>query len=152
MYAGTKAQSGAGSVLNILTGSPLEPTLVGEITKLTQSGKKNQTADCTNLESTADEFIGTLLSPGNYAITMNRVPGDPGQILILAAFNTYPPSTASFSIVLRKSPTQTTTGDTYSFVAIVEEFNDISDVDPKKQIMTTASLKVSGPIGFVEGS
>ena len=145
-YTGSQAQGGSQTTLSI--GST--PTLIGEITGFTQSGKQNKTDDTTNLESTAEEFIPTLLSPGKYTINLNRVPGDAGQAALLAAFNNK--TISPFVITLPKTSAQTTKGDTYSFNALVEEFNDVSDVKPDKKITSQAALKVSGPITFTAGS
>jgi hypothetical protein len=143
-YTGSKAQSGSQTTLAIAS------TLVGEITDIGQSGKANATDDSTNLESTAEEFLATLLKPGNFKITMNRVPGDAGQAAMLSAFNTQ--ATAAFTITLPKTSSQSTTGDKYAFNALVEEFNDLGSVRPDKKITTEAALKVSGPITFTAGS
>lgn len=160
-YNGTKAQSGAGTSLFINTGTASSPTwtLVGEVTDLGQSGKSNKSDDATNLESAAEEFIPTLLSPGSFKITMNRVqstsgdaPGDAGQVAMLASFNATPPTVLLYKITLPKSASQTTMGDTYQFSAMVEEFEDIGTIKADKKISTTASLKVSGPITLTAGS
>jgi hypothetical protein len=153
-YTQSKAQSGNGSILNINTGTASSPTwvLVGEITDLAQSGKTNKTDDVTNLESKAEEFIPTLLSPGKWALTMNRISGDAGQTALLASFNALPPTIMPYEVVLPKNASQTTTGDTFTFSALVEEFNDVGTVKADKKVSTVASLKVSGVITLTVGS
>ena len=145
-YTGSKAQTGNQTTLGI----GATPTIIGEITNLSQSGKQNATDDVTNLESVAEEFIATLLKPGKWDITMNRVQGDAGQLALLAAFNGM--TISSFTVQLPKTTTQLTAGDKYVFNSLVEEFDDISDVKPDKKITSKASLKVSGAITFTAGT
>jgi hypothetical protein len=151
-YTGSQAQSGALTVLAINTGTVQTPvyTTVGEITDLNQTGKANKTDDTTNLNSTAEEFIPTLLSPGGFNVTLNRVPGDAGQTAVLASFNGK--TVVLYKITLQKSATQTTTGDSYAFSALVEEWNDLGSVKADKKIATQGKLKVSGPITFTAGT
>lgn len=145
-YTGSKAQSGSQTILAI--GST--PTTIGEVTNLSQSGKQNATDDTTNLQSLGEEFIATLLKPGKWDVTLNRVSGDAGQLLLVAAFNAA--TVGPFTITLPKTPTQTTSGDKYAFTALVEELDDVSDVKPDKKVTTKASLKVSGAITFTAGT
>ena len=153
-YTGSKAQSGAQTIININTGTVSTPvwTLIGEVTDIGQSGKQNKTDDVTNLESTAEEFIPTLLSPGNFKIPVNRVQGDAGQIAVLASFNALPPTVVLYQIILPKTPSQSVSGDKYQFSAMVEEFNDLSTIKADKKITSSIGLKVSGPITFTAGS
>jgi hypothetical protein len=151
-YTGSKAQTGLGSILAINTASSGTPvyTTIGEITKLNQSGKKNNTDDVTNLESTDEEFITTIPSPGTYAFTVNRVSSDAGQAALLTAFNSG--AKTLFKITMPLAPGQTTTGDTQAFTAIVEDYNDSGSIEPKKTVTVEGSLKVSGAITFTAGS
>jgi hypothetical protein len=145
-YTGSKAQSGSQTTLAI--GST--PTTIGEVISISQSGKSNATDETTNLQSTGEEFIATILRPGKWDITMNRVPGDAGQTALTTAFNgkTVDP----YTIQLPKSSAQSSTGDKYTFSALVEEMDDLSDVSPAKKITSKVSLKVSGSITFTAGS
>jgi hypothetical protein len=145
-YTGTKAQSGSQTTLSV----GATPTLVGEITDLAQSGKMNKTDDATNLESPGEEFIATLLAPGSWTITLNRVPGDAGQALMLTDFNSK--VIDSFTVQIAKTATQTVSGDKYAFSALVEEWNDVSSVKADKKITTQGKLKVSGSITFTAGT
>jgi|ERR1700722_17802049 len=151
-YTGSKAQTGDLTTLSINTGTVTTPvyTLVGEITDLQQSGKMNATDDVTNLQSTAEEFIATLLKPGKYDLTLNRISGDAGQVAVLASFNAQ--TTLLYQIQLLKNSTQTTTGDKFVFTSLVEEFDDISSMKADKAIKSKVGLKVSGPITLTVGS
>jgi hypothetical protein len=150
-YPGSAAQTASGTAFSINTGTVTTPvyTLIGELINPRQTGAKNNTAEVTNLQSTAEEFISTLPSPGNWEFTCNRVTGDTGQIAVLASFNNK--TKVLYKLVLPLSPAQTTTGDSYVFSAIVETFA-ISDIDPKKAITITGSLKVSGGTTFTAGT
>jgi len=147
-YTGTKAQSGNQTQVSI--GST--PTLVGEVSDFTQSGTQNKSEDATNLESTAEEFIPTILTPGKFAGVMNRISGDAGQQAVRTAFTSVPPAIAAFTVQLPKTSAQTSTGDKYTFNALVEEFNDLGKISPTGIIKTQFSLKISGPITFTAGS
>ena len=145
-YTGSKAQTGNQTTLGI----GATPTIIGEITNLSQSGKQNATDDTTNLQSIAEEFLATLLKPGKWDVTYNRVSGDAGQVALLTAFNAM--TISSFTVQLPKTAAQTTNGDKYVFNALVEELDDVSDVKPDKKITSKAALKVSGGITFTAGT
>lgn len=151
-YTGSQAQSGDGTLLEINTGTTSTPvwTAVGEITDLQQSGKQNKTDDTTNLQSTAEEFIPTLLSPGKWALTLNRVAGDAGQVAVKASFDGK--TLKQYRITLPQLATQATNGDRYTFTSLVEEFNDLSSVKADKKVTTQGALKVSGSIAFAAGA
>jgi hypothetical protein len=177
-YTGTKAQSGNQLAVYIFgtgslasgawtfttgSGSPAAPasssvsagwSLIGEINDFTASGKQMKTDDATNLQSGAEEFIATILTPGKFAGTFNSIPGftDTGQRAVSAAFNQAPPVLATFLIVRPKGPSQTTVGDCYVFSGLVEELNDLGNVKPDKIIRTPFSIKVSGTIAQTIGS
>jgi hypothetical protein len=151
-YTGTLAQSGLGTIFAINTSATSTPTWVtiGEIINAPQSGRVAKTADATNLESLAAEFITTLVDSGNFELTVNRVVGDPGQLAVETAFEAL--ATKPFQITLPLAVSQTTTGDVYSFKAVIEEFDNISEIAPDKAIHSKIRLKVSGKITFAAGS
>jgi hypothetical protein len=153
-YTGTKSQSGNQTIVSINTGTVSSPvwTPVGEISDFTQSGVQNKSDDATNLQSTADEFIPTILTPGKFSGVMNRVSGDAGQVAVKASFNAVPPTLVQYQVQLPKLPTQSTKGDSLTFLAMVEEFNNIGNVKPDKKIATQFAFKVSGPITETLGS
>jgi hypothetical protein len=151
-YTTSKAQKGLGSSLSINTGTISTPvwTVIGEITDLTQSGKSAKNVDTTNLQSAAEEFLPTILAASTIKIPMNRVSGDAGQAAVLSAFNAL--ELVQFKVILPLTTAQTETGDSWVFLALVEEFNDIGNVKPDGKIATDASLKVSGGYTFTAGS
>src|ERR1035438_9311650 len=98
-YTKTKTQSGnqtqvlvANSGAVTSSSSSASFTLVGEITSFTQQGVTNKTDDATNLQSTAEEFIPTIETPGKFSGVMNRISNDAGQVLVKASFNAIPPT------------------------------------------------------------
>lgn len=177
-YTGTKSQSGnqlavyvfgtgavAAGVWTFTTaaGSPAPPasitpsagwSLIGEINDFALSGRQMKTDDATNLESAAEEFIPTILTPGKFAGMFNSVPGysDVGQKALAAAFNQVPPVLPTFLVMRPKGASQTTVGDCYVFSGLVEEFNDLGSVKPDKIIKTPFAIKVSGTIVITVGS
>ncbi|MGA2270325.1 MAG: phage tail tube protein [Bryobacteraceae bacterium] len=153
-YTSTQAQSGNGIILAINTGTLSSAiwTTIGEITDLAQSGKTNKSDDATNLQSSAEEFIPTILTPGSWGVTLNRISGDAGQAAVLASFNALPPTIKQYRITLPKAAGQSTSGDAFAFSAMTEEFNDLGTVKADKKISTLAKLKVSGPVVLTVGS
>src|ERR1017187_4119783 len=153
-YTGSKAQSGNQVIVNINTGTASSPTwvLIGECSDFNQQGVQNKSDDSTNLQSTAEEFIRTILTPGKFSGTMNRVSGDAGQVAVKASFNAAPPTLVQYQIVIPKTPAQSTSGDKLVFLAMVEEFNNLGTLKPDKIIKTAFSFKVSGPIVEALGS
>lgn len=151
-YNGSAAQASNLTAFNINTGSGSTPTwtVISEVTEFSVSGKANKTATVTNLQSTAEEFINTILAPGSYSLTFNRISADTGQAALYAQFVSG--DLTKFEIVLPKTAAQTSSGDTYAFTALVEQFDDLSSVTPEKQIQSKVTLKVSGPVTFTVGS
>jgi len=151
-YTETQAQSGLGTTFAINTGTASVPvwTTIGEIVTAPQSGRMVKTADATNLESLAVEWIATLVDSGTFDITTNRVAGDAGQVAVEAAFvaRTRQP----YKVTLPMTASQSTAGDTFSFSALVEESNPLADISTDKVIQDKFKLKVSGAITFAAGS
>jgi hypothetical protein len=147
-YTSSNAQTGSQTIFNIKISGSF--TVISEILDFSQSGKTNKTVEVTNLQSTGEEFLATMLSPGKYDLTYNRVSADPGQAGVVAAFNAK--AMTQFKIVLPQTPAQTTSGDTYTFTALVESLDDTASVTPTKQHTSKVSLKVSGPITFTAGA
>jgi hypothetical protein len=157
-YSGSKAQSGNQAVVSIGTGtstsSPGTLTTVGEVNDFNQSGTVNKTDDTTNFQSSAEEFIPTILSPGQFQGTMNRISGDAGQVAVKVAFNSAPPLLVPWQVQLAKNPAipQTTAGDKIVFMGLVEEFSNFGTVKPDKKVATPFRIKVSGVIVETLGS
>lgn len=147
-YSTTKAQSGRGTSLSI----GASPVLIGEIRSLTQSGNTWETSDVTNFQSGfTKEFISTILDSGEFEVTCNRVSSDVGQIALQTAFNgSGAGGLQPFVVQLLKSGTQTTTGDSIAFNALVQSSN--MSIEPTKEITSTLKLKVSGNWTLTEGS
>lgn len=154
-YTGSKAQSGFGSKLEINTGTTSSPTwvLVDECVGLTQTGTANKTDDVTNLSSTAEEFIATILSPGSWDFMMNRLTASAGvgQAAVLTSFNAATIKQYKVTLPINIPCGQTTAGDFFVFLALVEKF-PISEVKVDKKVAYTATLKISGAIVFTPGS
>ena len=148
-YTSSKSSIGLGTILSIGTtgGSPTFTT-VGEIKTIAQSGRQVSTEDVTNMQSLAKEFIPTLVESGTWDISGNRVGSDAGQIAMEAGFQGL--TLLPFKIQLPKSSTQTTTGDTFTFNALIAELDYSIAVD--KAVTFTAKLKVSGLITETAGS
>jgi hypothetical protein len=151
-YTGTHAQTALGTAIAINTGTVSTPvwTTIGEITAAPQSGRQAKTADTTNLQSLAAEFIPTLVESGMFDCTTNRVSSDAGQVAVEAAFASL--KLTMFKITLPLNVSQTTAGDTLAFLALVEESNTLGEVGPDKAILYKFKLKISGLVTLTAGS
>lgn len=148
----SKAQTGLGTTLAINTGTVSTPvwTTIAEIFDLTQNGYENETDDVTNLQSTAREFVGTILNPGMWDFTMNRVSTDTGQAAVQAALASAATKMFKLTLPINAAAGQSTQGDTYAFNGIIQKFPLAVKAD--KAIKVTGSIKVSNAITFTEGS
>src|SRR5689334_14784470 len=127
-YDGTQGGIGLGTELSIGDGaSPIGYTLVGELSELNGSGREAGTADATNFQSGAREFLATLITSGNWAFTGNRVGGDAGQLAMETAFTSL--ALHTFKIQFPKTKAQTVIGDSFTFTALVEQLNYTVGVD-----------------------
>jgi predicted secreted protein len=142
-YTGTKAQTGLGSTLSI--GSPA--VLIGEV-RSTAISASYGTVDVSNYQSVAREWIATLKDNGTCKISGSRVSSDVGQVAVEGAFASG--LVQPFTLVLDKTPVQVTSGDTYTFNAIVEEraFTVAAD----KEVDYSLSLKISNGMTLVQGA
>jgi hypothetical protein len=142
-YTTSKAVSGLATTLAI----GATPTVIGEILSISQSGRSVKTDPTTNMQSTAEEFIPTLMSPGTYDITFNRIGADAGQVAMEAAFSGL--TTSAFTIQEPKG-FFTTSGPKYTFNGIVTELN--YSYDPTKNIEGKAKIMCTGPITLTAGA
>lgn len=125
-YSGSKAQAGRGSTLAI----GATPVTIGEVTTTGISGAQWNTVDTTNMQSGPDaEFLSTIRQNGTLKVDGNRVSSDAGQIALEAAFASG--AVTPFTLTLPKTAAQTTTGDVYSFSALVEG-RDFSSTRPSR--------------------
>lgn len=149
-YSNSAAQAGYGSSLQINNGGASPPSwvTVGEVVDLTQANYENLTDDVTNLQSLAQEFIATLLNPGMWDFTVNRVTSDAGQNDLVQAFNTK--VLKQYRVVLPLAAGQSTIGDSYVFYALVQKY--AVSIKPDKKISISVSLKVSNATLFYAGS
>jgi hypothetical protein len=150
-YTGSLAQSGRGTSISIgpVTGSPPALTLIGEVTDLPFDLPKWETVDITNLESGNDsETLATIRKPATFTIKGNRVSTDAGQTAAITAYTNG--TRVPFSIVLPKTATQVTTGDTYTFTGLV--LGASFPVSPTKEVSFSLDLMTTGAVVFTAGS
>jgi predicted secreted protein len=149
-YTKSKAGIGLGTTLAVNTGTDAEPTWtpVAELKSINQSGRQVATEDVTNFQSSAREFIPTLLDAGSWDIAGSRIATDAGQLAMETAFQGL--TIKDFQIQLPKAGGQTTAGDMFEFSALIQELNySIAD---DKAVTFSAKLKVSGNIVLTPGS
>jgi hypothetical protein len=145
-YAGTLAQTGAGTIISIGTAPG---TVIGEASDLPLNRPKWATANVTNFQSGKDaEYIGTVREGATVNVKGNRVSADAGQVAVETAYQSGLATT--FLVTLPKTKLQTSAGDTITFSAIVQSF-DFS-VSPTKQVEFSIDLQVSGPSNVTPGT
>jgi hypothetical protein len=151
-YSGSLAGVGLSTVISINTGTVSSPTwtTVGELNKCVLSGRQTGDADVTNFESSAREFVPTLIESGTWDIAGNRIGGDAGQSAMETAFTTIPPVLSQFKIQLPKSGAQVSTGDSFVFKALIKELDYSIEID--KAVSLSGKLKVSGILTVTAGS
>src|SRR5678815_2352152 len=81
----TDAFIGAGTLLDIMVGSPATPLEVGEVVSIGPLARKNDRVEVTHLQSTSKEFIYGLSEGQNIEIVCNYIPTNTGQSALLAA-------------------------------------------------------------------
>lgn len=147
-YVGTQRRTAKGMVLSIGDGaSPEVFTKISELNSLELTGRQAQTDDATNFDSEEEEFIATIITPGEWSFSGSRISGDAGQQALSTAFAAL--ASHNFTVVAPKTGTQTT-GDTWAFKALVTD--DGLSFAPTKGQAISGKLKISGPLAFTEGS
>lgn len=152
-YTDSMAQAGLGSKISINTGTVTTPiwTQIFEITSGKLSGRVAKVVDVTNLQSGAAEFIVTLVDSGTFDCSGNTVQADPGQLAVESNFATLA-SNIGFKVELRKTPAQTTTGNSYTMVGVIQEWDPISDISVDKAVTFSLKIKISNTITFTAGT
>jgi len=147
-YTQSLANSGLGTIIAIKVASSF--VTIGEITDGPLSGRKLNTTDVTNFQSLAQEFKATLITSGDVKLSGNYVGTDAGQLAVETAFEAK--ATPQFQVTLPITGTQTTTGDVWTFNAIVEEWNSFGNLSPSKAVQFSGSLKISGLLSKTAGT
>src|SRR4051812_47426691 len=133
---GTKLKLGNAS-------SPESFATIAEVITLSQSGRKIDLIDVTNMDSTAvssltyREFIGGLADGGEISFTANYIPGNTTQEAFRTAFDGL---LHNWQIVLPSSL------GTWSFAGFVN--SDDKDYAIDKQLTFSGKIKISGPDTF----
>lgn len=143
--------TGKGGSLSISTGGATPTfTAIGQIQKVSSSGQKANLADITNLSSPSAfvERIPTTLDSGTLSFTVIANTADPGQLMLLAAFQ----AQTLLSCELQYPPVGTqTTGLLKTFSAYVT-----SAPMPSMAVTEAATfdceLTITGPVASTPGS
>ncbi len=144
-YVKSSAFTGLGLVLAIGNGaSPEVYTTIGEVKTSAGPQLKNDTVDVTNVQSPGGvkEFLASLTDPGEVSVTVNYVPGDPGQQAFYAAL--IAKSRVPFQLTLPPSSVETS-GDIagyWDFLGIPTEYS--IDIPLDKEATLALKIKVSG--------
>lgn len=144
----------------VLTLSPTaSPTGIAilQIKSHTIPSQKLSFATVTNTSSPSDvagtvtnEFLPTVLDPGEYMATGIFLPSDPGYQAIQTAFLSGLPN--QFQIQMKPIAGQTTTGNVYEFNAYVQEMPIPTDLSAEKDVEVKFSLKLTTVITVLVGS
>lgn len=151
---------GLGGQLSIGTqgGSPTY-TVINGIKQCKAPAGKWGTEDTTVLGTTGGfrTFVKTLCDEGEVDVSMIWESADTGQEALVTAYGTLSNSTNGgaypfkLALPVDLSGGQTTTGDTYTFNALVTEFGR-PELQPDKVILWSVRLKVTGAVTFAAGS
>jgi hypothetical protein len=153
----SKAQApGTGCVVSIggVTGGTDTFVAVGEVSNAKFSGAKRGVIEVTNFDSGGiAQKLGTVLDSGQVHLSVVRVPNDPGQLAVIAAFNAQPAVAYDFKVVLpiNAADGQVTTGDTITFSAIVSSAGDF-DIEISKEATFDFVLDITGAKTYVAGA
>jgi hypothetical protein len=151
---------GMGATLSIGTQTDTPTyTVINGVKKVSPPKPKWGTEDVTTLNtaSATRVFIKTLLDPGEVTIDGEWQSADPGQVALSAALNSLSIATYGqvFPFKLALPPDlvggQVTTGDTVTFNALVTDWA-VGEVEVDKVVTFASSLKITGPITYVEGA
>ncbi|MBS1798936.1 MAG: hypothetical protein JSS95_03840 [Acidobacteria bacterium] len=143
------AFTGKGASLSISTDGTTF-TAVKQLQKITSSGQKSNFADITNLDSPSAfvETLPTTLDSGTLSSTCVANPSDPGQLMLLAAFQ----AQTKLTCKLQYPPVGTQT------VGLLKKFSAyVSSAPMPSAAVSDAStfdleLKITGPVQDVAGS
>jgi hypothetical protein len=128
-------------------------TAVGEI-KTTDPGKGQfDKEETSNFQSGLDkEYLKTMRDNGAPKLSGNRVGSDAGQLAVVAAYNDGDNSyMIQITLPINKKAGQTTTGDIYTYDALVMH-QSFGPVEVNKAIPFECELQITGPFTFVAGS
>jgi hypothetical protein len=123
---------------------------VFELKQSNRTGQKFGTEEVTNFNSAGvAEKVKTILDPGQWAVSGNRVSSDVGQTALRAAFLD-PIGLYMFKLTYDLAPGQTATADVETFNALVTTFD--TTVGVGKTVVISTTLDISGPPTFTEGA
>jgi hypothetical protein len=146
-YTKSKARTGRSTIISIggVTGAGGSETFtpIFEITKSPFGGSSWNKIDRSNFNSGTDEEKGKgMRDPGQVTLEGNDVDDDPGQILLLAAYNDGD-NPYDFK-VQTKATTGYSAGTIYLFSALVMSFD--RTVELKADRTFSSKLEISGPV------
>lgn len=141
----TVAITGAGATLSI----GATPTVINYWETISPSGQKTNTVAITNASSPVagtaglltSEMLPTIIDSGTWDLAMKYVPSDPGQAALLDAAQNG--TLEPFTLLLKKSASQTTSGTSIAFSAFVTSL-PVPDVQYDKEVTVKVTLTVSG--------
>jgi hypothetical protein len=155
-YTGTKGQvSGIGAVISIgeVTGTSGTETFttIGEVTDVKFTGRKRDTVDVTSFGSGGvKRKLGTILDYGSATLTTIRVPGDAGQLAVIAANVAGVAYDFKIQLPVDTEAGQSTTGDLITASGIVTESN--FDISLTKASEFTFTIEWDGAYTVTAGS
>lgn len=123
---------------------------IGEVKTATPVDAKFSTENVSNFDSNIDEeYIKLMRNNGQIKVSGNRVSSNAGQLAVVAAFNDAN-NPYQFQVTLPKRPDQTTTGDVYTYAALV--MGQSFQVETAKAVTFDLELQITGPVTFTAGS
>lgn len=151
-YTGSKAKAGRGTIVSIggvtgATGTEVW-TPIGELSTASFTGSSWGTDDTSNFDSGVDEeFIATMRNNGELSLDGNVVDTDPGQIALVAAYNSG--SKYDFKVQQQPGPGETT-GTLRAFSGLVLSYDETTTT--KNKAGFSVKVKISGAITVTPGA
>jgi hypothetical protein len=153
--ASKAVSSGAlGTVCSIgsVTGGTDTFTPMGSIMDFKPSGRKRNVIDVTTFDSLGvARKLGTVLEGGDITLSFQAVPNDPGQLAAYAAFVDGEAYDFKIQLPVNKKAGQTTTGNSYTFSAIVSQC-EMPSVSVTKEDEFSMTLTLDGDYTTTQGS
>ena len=134
----TGAFSAQGSIITV---NGIE---IGEVVEFGGPETERPQVDATHLRSTSREYIGGLKDNGEFTLTVNYLPLDPGQLELRRCQSLE--GTQTFVVTLPNDPNTSAARETWTFQATVNGSSPSGSVD--EVLRREWTMAVSGDIAY----
>lgn len=120
----------------------LNGTEIAEVTEFGGPGIEKPRTQATHLRSTAHEYISGIQDNGEFTLTVNYLPGDPGQLLLRSLMASG--ATGTIVVSLPDDPATSNPRETWTFDVVVTGV----EPDPGEVFRNEWTMAVSGSIAY----